>query len=310
MCSGTGATCPADTKSTAVCRPSAGQCDRAESCTGTTDDCPPDLGEPDGTPCADGNVCTTSDSCQAGACRGVATDTDGDGLPNVCDNCPGVANPGQADADGDGVGDACDNCALPNPDQSDLDHDGIGNACDNCPVNPNPDQADENGDGIGDACDLLKVTTALLKGHTLPVDTTRASLKLDFIEEQGFSAAEGVTIRIQDSLGADMVQRWDVTQCKTGTKYVKCVNGPNGGPGNFYKAKFKSVGTPTAWRAAIKLTHTSQSEPPSSVISPPFRGPVTVTLTYTPTGGSSVFFRPGLIRDCRAANALLLCKEF
>jgi Tol biopolymer transport system component len=35
-------------------------------------------------------------------------DTDGDGVKDFEDNCPTVANPGQADADGDGAGDACE----------------------------------------------------------------------------------------------------------------------------------------------------------------------------------------------------------
>ncbi|HWN67080.1 MAG TPA: hypothetical protein VNM90_05540, partial [Haliangium sp.] len=34
-------------------------------------------------------------------------DTDGDGLVDVCDNCPAVANEDQADGNGDGAGDAC-----------------------------------------------------------------------------------------------------------------------------------------------------------------------------------------------------------
>ena len=34
-------------------------------------------------------------------------DSDGDGVSDRQDNCPGVANPDQQDADGDGAGDAC-----------------------------------------------------------------------------------------------------------------------------------------------------------------------------------------------------------
>jgi hypothetical protein len=37
-------------------------------------------------------------------------DTDGDGVPDSSDNCPGASNPGQADTDADGHGDACDPC--------------------------------------------------------------------------------------------------------------------------------------------------------------------------------------------------------
>ena len=86
-------------------------------------------------------------------CPGV-TDTDGDGIPDLCDNCPSVANADQADIDNDGIGDACDNCVDP-------DKDGFGNpgypmtTCplDNCPTVYNPDQADTNHNGIGDVCE-------------------------------------------------------------------------------------------------------------------------------------------------------------
>ncbi len=62
-------------------------------------------------------------------------DSDGDGIPNACDNCRFVANPNQHDHDGDGVGDACDNCInVPNPSQTDTDGDGRGDACDNKPT--------------------------------------------------------------------------------------------------------------------------------------------------------------------------------
>jgi hypothetical protein len=41
--------------------------------------------------------------------EGSFVDTDGDGVPDLFDNCPADANPDQADEDGDGLGDVCDN---------------------------------------------------------------------------------------------------------------------------------------------------------------------------------------------------------
>ena len=58
-------------------------------------------------------------------------DTDGDGIPDVNDDCPTIPDPNQLDTDGDGLGDVCDNCpTIPNPSQTDTDGDGIGDACD------------------------------------------------------------------------------------------------------------------------------------------------------------------------------------
>ncbi|WP_242094972.1 MopE-related protein [Aestuariivivens sediminicola] len=50
-------------------------------------------------------------------------DTDGDDVPNGCDNCPNDVNTDQADADDDGIGDVCDPCV-------DVDGDGICNDMD------------------------------------------------------------------------------------------------------------------------------------------------------------------------------------
>jgi Ca2+-binding RTX toxin-like protein len=44
--------------------------------------------------------------------RTLGVDTDHDGIVNVDDNCPSVANPSQTDSNGDGVGDACQGVEL------------------------------------------------------------------------------------------------------------------------------------------------------------------------------------------------------
>jgi hypothetical protein len=115
-------------------------------------------------------VCFTDESL-------VLVDSDGDGIPDIYDNCPFIYNPDQLDSDMDGVGDACDNCPyIANLDQLDSNGDGVGDACsglndplgdvdadgvpnylDNCPTVYNPDQADSSGDGVGDACSPVPV---------------------------------------------------------------------------------------------------------------------------------------------------------
>jgi CSLREA domain-containing protein len=71
-------------------------------------------------------------------------DDDGDGVPDVSDNCPAAANAGQANNDGDAQGDACD---------SDDDNDTVADGSDNCPIVANADQANSYGDSRGDACE-------------------------------------------------------------------------------------------------------------------------------------------------------------
>ena len=55
--------------------------------------------------CDDGNF-NNNDGC-TNYCQ---SDSDGDGIGNLIDNCPDNANPTQTDTDGDGIGDACDTC--------------------------------------------------------------------------------------------------------------------------------------------------------------------------------------------------------
>lgn len=75
-------------------------------------------------------------------------DIDGDGVPNVYDNCVGFNND-QLDSDMDGKGNLCD---------SDIDGDGISNDIDNCPIIPNQDQKDSDGNTKGDVCQSMQNT--------------------------------------------------------------------------------------------------------------------------------------------------------
>ncbi|MGH8520668.1 MAG: LamG-like jellyroll fold domain-containing protein [Gammaproteobacteria bacterium] len=125
----------------------------------------------------------------AGKCKGVDTDgdgvpddqdicpgfddsvdTDSDGVPDGCDACPqdaandadgdGICGDSDAcalgddrlDADGDGTADACDLC--PQDAANDADNDGICGNLDNCPTVANTNQSDADGDGIGDDCEV------------------------------------------------------------------------------------------------------------------------------------------------------------
>lgn len=71
-------------------------------------------------------------------------DTDGDGILDDDDTCPTTLDASNADSDGDDLGDACD------PDD---DNDGVSDLDDNCPLNDDPSQADLDRDGAGNACD-------------------------------------------------------------------------------------------------------------------------------------------------------------
>lgn len=122
-----------------------------------------------------GAQCTANSGCNAGlACNTNSSacepDGDGDGVPDGQDNCPITAG-NQTDTDGDGLGDICDSdIACEMDDQCpaalvcnqaagqctqglDRDGDGVTDDRDNCPDVANPNQLDLDADNLGNACD-------------------------------------------------------------------------------------------------------------------------------------------------------------
>jgi hypothetical protein len=102
---------------------------------------------PAGVPCASAS---SSERCPTGQVCVIS------GGAEVCMTGPGDAPPDapgfDIDGDGDGIPDVFDNCPLvPNLDQSDEDRDGLGDVCDPCP--PFDANGDEDNDGVGDGCD-------------------------------------------------------------------------------------------------------------------------------------------------------------
>jgi hypothetical protein len=111
---------------------------------------------------------------------GQGCDADGDGIPNVVDNCLTIANPDQRNINPDGVGDACD------PDDFDLDtfSDRIeyfagtdpGAPCATTPTH-NAWPADINNDGASDITDRGAVAASF--GQPVPPAPARHNIAPD-----------------------------------------------------------------------------------------------------------------------------------
>jgi hypothetical protein len=107
-----------------------------------------------GVPCDESApVCPAGQACVNGVCGGddVAPDAR-DGLGG--DSGTSDALPVIEDMDQDGIANLADNCpTIANADQANEDGDKFGDACDPCPIDANDSPVDSDGDGVADACD-------------------------------------------------------------------------------------------------------------------------------------------------------------
>jgi len=120
-------------------------------------------------------------------------DGDGDGAGDACDPAPPpppppAEPPPVTDADGDGILDVADNCPqLANPDQADADGDKIGNACETLPSGKTPPVA-----GVNEVVEVLsgEVFIKLPKGTTTRMHALRAAPELDpgFVPLKGLAS--------------------------------------------------------------------------------------------------------------------------
>lgn len=181
----------AETCVSGVCQPATNPCAAGTTCDERDNRC---IACQTGAECNDGNPCT-ADTCPNGQCVhtiiAACQDTDGDGVNNEDDRCPGTP-PGstvdtngcavfQRDTDNDGVTDDLDLCpntpvngqVLVNEDgcslsELDTDGDGVNNAVDLCPATPagqnvdasgcSSSQRDDDGDGVANGRDFCPNT--------------------------------------------------------------------------------------------------------------------------------------------------------
>ena len=123
---------------------------------------------------------------------GPPPDSDGDGIPDVLDNCPSIPNEDQADADSDGVGDACN-------DAQDRDGDEWADGLDNCADIANPGQEDADGDRFGDVCDAY------------PQDPDNLGACLADVSEL-LDEVDALRDELQDKDGDGVIDRYDACE--------------------------------------------------------------------------------------------------
>jgi YD repeat-containing protein len=153
-------------------------------------------------PCTNGNTSTCDDNCK-NTPNTDQSDTDGDGIGNVCDPC--INNPSLGcgpDSDSDGMPDSFEIRYNVNNANDDPDNDGLTNLQEYL-KGTNPLNPDTDGDGIGDATDACPLTFPVrIAGayYSILQDAYNAASNGDIIQTQTTSIDENIDTNLNKSV--------------------------------------------------------------------------------------------------------------
>jgi hypothetical protein len=131
-------------------------------------------------------------------------DNDGDGVVDILDNSPLVANPDQSDEDGDGVGDVTD----------DSDHDGVWNPFDTCPDTP-----------LGELVDLDGCLIYYLPASNFSISKTEKCIGENSITVDVIDATVDYNVTVSGATNATEVftgSSWSLENLSAG-EYTLCI---------------------------------------------------------------------------------------
>ena len=130
-------------------------------------------------------------------------DTDGDGVPDIIDNSPVVANPDQTDLDGDGIGDVSD----------DFDHDGVWNPNDTCPNTELGKMVDING------CKVFYLPPNNFSLYKTEKCAGENSITMRFESSHAYKISVSGAV---NTVGSSIGERWDLKDLSAGN-YSICI---------------------------------------------------------------------------------------
>ncbi|AJQ96950.1 putative Ig domain-containing protein [Gynuella sunshinyii] len=205
----------------------------------------------------------------------VASDTDGDGIPDTHDNCREVINPNQLDSDRDGFGNVCD---------ADYDNNNIVNMDDFdiflLKFESKDPAADLNGDSEVDIADLSAFYALI---NTTPGP---GALQTEF--------ESGILGRVVDIAGV-VVADSTITVYQTGEPVTADVDIDSDGA--------FSVFLPAEESFSLNVSAPGYSTQVVPILSPPADGQVVITVTLIKRGEVMVISDPGVTTQSAAAGA-------